>query len=141
VFSYKEFINDILNIKKEYGSHKNPYSPIILDVPYLRYPEHQTIFILPDKFNHLIYEQVTLLYQNLQNAEWYGTANKGFFNWEADKFKRIYEMAIHNKVENHTLKNRMDFIKFVDEHDVRRGTNFLETFPEFEETYKEWKNL
>ena len=28
-----------------------------------------------------------------------------------------------------------DFVAFVDEHDKRRGTNFLETFPEFAEFY------
>ena len=35
--------------------------------------------------------------------------------------------------------NRSDFITFVDEHDERRGTNFLFTFPELVDTYNEWK--
>jgi len=38
-------------------------------------------------------------------------------------------------------KNRSDFIIFVDEHDRRRGTNFLKTFPEMEEEYHKWANL
>jgi hypothetical protein len=33
-------------------------------------------------------------------------------------------------------QNRKDFAIFVDEHDRRRGTNFLEIFPEYEEFYK-----
>ena len=37
--------------------------------------------------------------------------------------------------------NRNNFVKFVDEHDLRRGTNFLETFPEFEQVYTKWKKL
>ena len=32
-------------------------------------------------------------------------------------------------------KNRKDFIKFVDEYDQRRGTNFVETFPQLKEFY------
>jgi hypothetical protein len=34
------------------------------------------------------------------------------------------------------LKNRKDFFIFVRHHDMRRGTNFLEVFPEFDELYK-----
>jgi hypothetical protein len=37
--------------------------------------------------------------------------------------------------------NRKDFAIFVDEHDRRRGTDFLSTFPQFETVYHKWKNL
>jgi organic radical activating enzyme len=140
VFSYKEFIEDILKIKREYGHHRKATSPIILDVPYLRFPHHQAIFDLPEKFIPLIYDQVTLLYQNLQNEDWYETSNRGFYKWEADKFRRVYELVSHKKDEPEITRNQKDFIRFVDEHDRRRGTNFLETFPEFEETYHQWKS-
>ena len=39
------------------------------------------------------------------------------------------------EIPNIRAQNRKDFIKFVDEHDKRRGTNFLKTFPEMEEFY------
>jgi len=32
-------------------------------------------------------------------------------------------------------------VRFVDEHDIRRGTNFLETFPELKEFYNQIKVL
>ena len=38
-----------------------------------------------------------------------------------------------------TSKYRKDFVRFVDEYDRRRGTKFLETFPQFEEIYVENK--
>jgi hypothetical protein len=34
------------------------------------------------------------------------------------------------------IRHRNDFAIFVDEHDRRRGTNFLETFPELKEFYE-----
>lgn len=139
VSSYSEFIDDILAIKREYGRHDSSTSPILLDTPYLRYPGHQAIFILPKKMLAPIYDQVTKMYQNLQNGDWYGTANKGFYQWEADKFKRIYELVMHKEDVPDVTEDQKDFIKFVDEHDFRRGTNFLETFPEFTEVYHEWK--
>ena len=36
-------------------------------------------------------------------------------------------------------KHRKDFIKFVDEYDKRRNTNFTETFPQLKEFYVKYK--
>ena len=37
-------------------------------------------------------------------------------------------------------KNQLDFVKFVDEYDIRKGTNFLNTFPQLENFYNEIRN-
>lgn len=89
----------------------------------------------------MIYDQVTQMYQNLEYKHWMGTANRGFFEYEADKLKRIWEMAEAYVPDEYCTVSRKNFVAFVDEHDKRRGTNFLETFPEFEQTYSRWKNL
>ena len=60
--------------------------------------------------------------------------NYGFSNVEIQKIKRIYDYAVGDSMFS-TEKFRQDFIKFVDEYDERRGTNFLETFPQLEEFY------
>jgi organic radical activating enzyme len=143
VSSYIPFMQDVLDMKMEYANHLTQHAPMILDTPYLRYPEHQAIFILPRKeLQERLYEQTTFMYKNLQYANWMGTANRGFFQWEADKFKRIYELVMHDvDVPNAPItKYQKDFVAFVDEHDKRRSTNFLDTFPEMGETYYKWKN-
>ncbi len=140
IFSYKEFLADVLSIKHDFSDHTSAQSAIILDTPYLRFPEHQSIFNMPASMVPLIYDQVTMMYQNLQNADWYETANRGFYKWEADKFKRVYELVMNQKDPLVVSTNQKDFIKFVDEHDARRGTNFLATFPQMAETYKLWKD-
>jgi len=139
IFSYKQFMEDILAIKRDYGSFEDEHSPIILDTPYLRFPDHQAIFNMPAEWKSLIFDQVTFIYQNLQCEDWYGTANRGFYKWEAAKFKRIYELIMHMQDPPEVTTNQKDLIRFVDEHDRRCGTNFLETFPEFTETYHKWK--
>lgn len=139
VFTYKEFLQDILQIKLDYSTHLSTQSPIILDTPYLRFPNHQSIFNMPKSMLPYIYDQVTFMHDNIQNPVWYGTANKGFYQWEADKFKRIFELVMHQEDPVEVTTNQKDFIKFVDEHDIRRGTNFLETFPDMTETYRKWK--
>jgi hypothetical protein len=79
------------------------------------------------------------MYEHLEHPEWYGTSHRGFFKWEADKFKRIYELMIHKEEHKKVTAYHKDFVNFVDEHDRRRGTNFLKTFPEMEELYRTWK--
>ena len=51
------------------------------------------------------------------------------------------EVSAAHTPEITTLLNQIDFVKFVDEHDRRRGTNFLETFPELGEFYTFCKSL
>jgi organic radical activating enzyme len=139
IFRYTDFLKDMLAIKNQYGGHGKTHAPLIIDVPYLRHPGHQAIFIMPNKYAELIYDQVTFMYENLEHPEWYGTSNRGFFKWEADKFKRIYELMIYKEEHKKVTAYHKDFVNFVDEHDRRRGTNFLKTFPEMEELYRHWK--
>jgi hypothetical protein len=64
-----------------------------------------------------------------------------FTQTEYEKFQRVIRWIEQNRYQGDMMKvNRKDFVKFVDEHDLRRGTNFLETFPELSKDYWEWKN-
>ena len=139
--SYIPFLQDIVDIKNQYHRWDDKRTPMLLDIPYLRFPNHQAIFIMEPEHLNLIYDQVTFMYKNLEYKEWYGSANRGFFEHEADKLKRIYNIAKDNPITEFTNINRKNFIAFVDEHDRRRGTNFLETFPKYENVYIKWKNL
>jgi organic radical activating enzyme len=139
--TYTKFLDDILHIKRRYVSHDTNSNPMLLDIPYLRYPDHQAIFIMEPEMISRLFDQVTHMYQNLEYKNWYGTANCGFYEHEADKLKRIYNIMKDYKPNEWTNNNRKDFVKFVDEHDHRRGTNFLETFPELGEFYNRCKLL
>ena len=41
--------------------------------------------------------------------------------------------------KDYIIKNKADFYKFFAEHDRRRGTDFLKTFPEMKEFWNECK--
>lgn len=137
---YMDFLKDMLEIKNQFGGWGRPSAPLIIDIPYLRYPAHQSMFILPNSWADKIYDQILFMYQNLEDTSQQATTNKGFFRWEADKFKRMYELFKNKENLSDTKIYQQDFVKFVDEHDRRRGTNFLETFPEMQELYKQWKH-
>jgi organic radical activating enzyme len=133
--SYTRFLNDILEIKHMYGKYDNLRTPMLLDIPYLRFPDHQAIFIIKKDMLNLIYDQVTHMYKNLEYSNWFETARRAFFEYEADKLKRIYHLAKNHQENDQTNISRRNFATFVDEHDRRRGTNFLETFPELGDFY------
>ena len=131
VFSYYDLMKNILVLK---DAHKmvRGWLPCMLDTSYLRYPTHQSIRILNDEHKNLILKQAEFGIYNLKHNENNLLAN-GFLDSEVQKIIRLYDWAITNDDKLET--NRIDFIKFVDEHDKRRGTNFLKTFPEMEEFY------
>ena len=141
--SYIKFLDDILAIKKCHGSHRHDRNPMLLDIPYLRFPQHQAVFLADKKLAQLVSDQVAYMYRNLEYRGQTGIANRGFYEHEADKLKRVYEMVAHsigNKNE-YVDGHRRNFVKFVNEHDRRRGTDFLSTFPEFQESFNEWSKL
>lgn len=138
---YVDFLRDILAFKRLYGT--KDYNPILLDIPYLRHPPHQSIFMIENEHLSLIEDQVTFMSLNVEYTGWEKSINRGFSTWEMNQIKRIFEMAQHSLSETNefTNTNRKDFIIFVDEHDRRRGTNFNEVFPELTDTYNKWKTL
>jgi hypothetical protein len=136
VFQYERFLKDVLEIKLAYIKPNMQHSPLMIDVPYLRHPEHQSVFILPKKLREKMKSQVDFMYNNLQTPK---TPWMGFFDFEADKFRRIYDMVNEQQDSEVVTIHQKDFVKFVDEHDRRRGTSFLETFPEMVEVYYKWK--
>lgn len=139
--TYVKFLIDVVDIKHKYGGPNGRHSPFILDTPYLRYPSHQAIFILPNSWEKQIKEQVDFVYGYLEDPKSPVMANRGFYSWEAEKFKRLHELMLTKEdMTGRVTQAHKDFVAFVDEHDRRRGTNFAETFPEYMELYDFWKN-
>lgn len=137
--SYTLFLKDVLDIKRKYIQSNIKDSPMMIDITYLRYPQHQTVFLIDDqKHLDMIQEQIDFIFANLESKT---RPYDGFFEFEGNKLKRILNMLNEQKTNNDTKKMKKDFIVFVDEHDRRRGTNFLETFPELNEAYYRWKKL
>lgn len=139
VFSYGELIDKVFELKQKYQTTERYWvSPIQLDTSYLRYPLHQSVKILDREHKELILEAA-------KKAFYYATpefkhTNIGFSDIEVQKIKRIYDYAISEDETFDVEKNKVDFIAFVDEHDIRRNTNFLETFPELKEFYNNVKS-
>ena len=129
VFKYDKLIDYIFELKKKYRNNERYWvSAIQLDTSYLRWPPHLSVKILTDEHKELILKSATkALYYGIKE---FTHDNYGFSNIEIQKIKRIYDYAISNDETFYVEKNTIDFVKFVNEHDKRRGTNFLQTFLE-----------
>jgi hypothetical protein len=133
VTSYLEFLQDILQLKREVFRPDN-HEHLALDIPYLHNPRHQTMFILPSSFGDTIKAQLDYISSN-QTTRWYRASSRGFNHHELDKMQRVYDLFTNYVPERNHLVNQQNFVRWADEHDRRRQTNLLKTFPEFSEFY------
>jgi organic radical activating enzyme len=122
---YNQIINKLFKI--EVGTH-----PVMLDIPYLNNPQHQSVGILTNDFIDIIKKQTILMNSlSIKNKD----NSYGFYKSEVQKLERllsVFESTVDNSM---WIQHRKDFVIFVDEHDKRRGTNFLSTFPEMTDFY------
>jgi hypothetical protein len=122
-----EFLKDVLIMKLV---HHASLRSITIDIPYLDNPKWLSVRILPESYKEKILEQVKFMRDN-------ACGHKGFQSWEADKLERI-TYILESEPEKTHLK---DFALFFDEHDKRRGSNLLKTFPEFTDFYNHCKTI
>ena len=136
-FSYSDLIDTVFEYKKKHANGLRYWtSAIQLDTAYLRWPRHLSVKILEPEHKELILGAATkALYYGIKE---FTRDNYGFSNVEIQKMKRLYDYAI-GEDDFDTAKYRKDFVKYVDEYDRRRNTNFLETFPQLSKLYAENK--
>jgi hypothetical protein len=140
VFNYGRLIEEVYKLKEEYASPDRYWnSATFLDSSYLRYPLHQTVQILPYDFSQLVLDQAKLV--SYLAAPSFDTRHIGYADVEVQKVERIYDWMIAPQDLDQQMKNRYSFHKFFDEHDKRRGTDFVKTFPELEDFYNFCKTI
>ncbi len=100
--------------------------PIFIDISYLRSPDFQSVFVLPDEYLH----QMESILDHLDSFEdRYWNVSGGIGHHQRGRLRRILELMKKSipPEERETLESEV--YQFFNEHDRRRGTNFLKTFP------------
>lgn len=146
VTSFNQLLEEVLRIKSMSSFYnQDRLIPIFLDVSYLRYPEHQTIKILPQEFKSYIMAHVEFMKANPETQLDRTTYKRGFMPFETHKMERILSWFLNtdDKLDlpstSKVLKN--DFFKFFTEHDRRRNTDILKVFPELNEFWTHLRTL
>jgi hypothetical protein len=114
--------------------HSKDYQRVWFDIPLLRQPAWQQITLLPESYQEIHQSNIDMMQKLSGPEEGYGA----FRDFEIQKMQR--NLAYWKKNADASAKNKKDFYAFFNEHDRRRTTRFLNTFPEMEEFWLECKN-
>jgi hypothetical protein len=156
VTSYVEFLQKILEWRKKFTGDKNHHF-IKFDIPHCTEPAQWTLIGLPDNYdmyfrlitdfinknswdsvvktlrNVTNYEDHYYLYFSEEECIAWSRVNSYWNNIKSDRSK--VDSPVYLDVVNVDDARRNWFL-FIEETDKRRGTNFLEIFPEMEDYYK-----
>lgn len=136
VLSYSGWTTYIKNILKLRQNFNTDRQLIWFDVPQLSSPEWLDPRILPDMIS-VLEESIEFM---MENKETRANRFMGFKDFEISKVRRLIDWikAPTSLDRNLHMKN---FYKYFIEHDKRRGTVFLNTFPELENFWKQCEAL
>lgn len=132
ITSYTQFLKDLLELKEKHGSAR-----ISLDISILRYPQHQCLSILTQEYKTFMDDSLSFMKNNSSEHN-----KNGYRPSEILRLERLINFIKAPPHQNENIdisKAQKDFAIFVDEHDKRRGTNFLLTFPELANFYSHCK--
>jgi organic radical activating enzyme len=132
----KELLDKILYLRKKYSK---TYQRVWFDTPLLRTPSWQSLQILPESYTRILEDAIS--YMKLYKMP--DDSFVGFKDYEIQRMERNLEwMKQGSTLDKTYLTNqRADFYRFFNEQDKRyiNEANFMETFPEMKEFWKECK--
>jgi organic radical activating enzyme len=133
ILGLKELLRSILSLRKR---HSQTYQRVWFDTPILRQPAWQSLQILPVVYVKRLQDVVDWMRENLETAD---KPFQGFKDYEVQRMQRVLDWMKEGwRLQPEYVKlQRADFYRFFNEHDKRRQTNFLETFPEMREFWDE----
>jgi len=129
--SLKDLLAWVIELRRKYSK---TYQRIWFDTPILREPAWQCIDILPESY---AWQTENIVNWMSTQPETIATRFNGFKDYEIAKLQRVVDwMREHRREDTVAMA---DFYRFFTEHDVRRKTNFQETFPEMSDWYNNCK--
>jgi organic radical activating enzyme len=130
--SLENLFAGILGLRKTYST---TYQRVWFDTPVLREPAWQSLQILPEPYADKLEHLWAWMIQQIETSE---APFHGFKDYELDRLDRDIAWMRAGQDQDHS-RARADFWRFFTEHDRRRGTDFLTTFPEMRSWWAECK--
>jgi organic radical activating enzyme len=130
VTSLENLFAGILGLRK---IHSTTYQRVWFDTPVLREPAWQSLQILPEPYADRLEHLWAWMIRQIETAE---DPFHGFKDYELARLDRDIAWMRAGQGVDHT-QARADFHRFFSEHDRRRGTDFLKTFPEMSAWWNE----
>ena len=128
--SLENLFAGILGLRKTYSK---TYQRVWFDTPVLREPAWQSLQILPEPYADKLEHLWAWMVRQIETAE---APFQGFKDYELSRLDRDIAWMRAGQGAYHS-RARADFYRFFNEHDRRRGTDFLKTFPEMKSWWAE----
>ncbi len=139
VTNFKSLLEKFLEWRKQYGwyDHLKEHR-IRFDTPYLKEPLQYDMNILPkEEFMPYMRDALAFMKENVNNND-----SSKFTELEYEKFRRVVDYMETTVYSDKQLKEgRTDFHRWFTEFDRRRGTDFLQVFPEYKQFFLDSKRL
>jgi hypothetical protein len=102
----------------------------------LRTPAWQSLQILPESYAYQLEKTADFMEANLETS---ADPFNGFKDYEVQRLQRVVDWMKEgsNLDPDYVIMQRADFYRFFNEHDKRRKTDFLNTFPAMREFWEE----
>jgi len=127
ITGFRELMEWILHLRKTYSK---TYQRVWFDTPILREPAWQSMQLLPESYAQQL-EATADWMESHQTTDLHG-----FRDYEVQRLRR--DIMWKREAQNANFaKEKADFYRFFSEHDRRRNTNFLESFPEMKSFWAE----
>ena len=130
VTGLKSLLGWILFLRR---THSHTYQRVWFDTPVLRTPSWQSLQILPESYAAKLEEVKLFMLEHMEDPRY---PHQGFKDYEVARLDRDIAWMRSAQHQDHSVA-RGDFYKFFAEHDRRRGTDFLKTFPEMRSWWDE----
>ena len=130
VTGLKSLLGWILFLRR---THSKTYQRVWFDTPVLRTPAWQSLQILPPSYVAKLEEVKEFMLEHLEDPKY---PHQGFKDYEVARLDRDIAWMRSAQDQDHS-QARADFYRFFAEHDQRRGTDFLATFPEMRSWWEE----
>ena len=129
VLGLQEQLDYILDLRRH---HSTTYQRVWFDTPLLRQPAWQSLQILPPAYADVLERVADWMELNLETP---ADPFHGFKDYEVQRMRR--DIAWMREGTDNAEQKKADFHRFFSEHDRRRNTDFLSTFPEMKSFWQE----
>jgi hypothetical protein len=123
VSSLQRLLEGILELRQQ---HSTTYQRVWFDTPVLRQPAWQSLQILPASYAQKLEAVRDWMAEHVTTD---ANPYHGFKDYEVARLDRDIAWMRSAQAQDHSTA-QADFYRFFSEHDRRRGTDFLKTFPE-----------
>jgi len=130
VLGLQKLLEMILELRQTFST---TYQRVWFDTPVLREPAWQSLQILPESYAAILERTADWMELNLETAQ---DPFHGFKDYEVQRLRRDIAWMREGQKQYHS-RAKADFYRFFSEHDRRRGTNFLATFPTMHQWWTE----